>query len=244
MGIFMDFEKFAIDLKALKKISINRKNSMFERLDVSRYENVSSRMLEFLLNSEEAHGIGNLAVVALLEEANIKFKHQPITLECLSEVHATSEKIDQKGFIDLVVKLNEYTLIIENKISHILNNPFDLYQEYANTTFSKRNNYSGNNVFIIIGISKPKDIPENFTFISHEQFCKNLKSKLEINEIKHLKNKCYYFIQDYIEAIESMSNTKINEEKEDFFKFIAEHYQQLDQVLEQKRYLFDIAKKN
>lgn len=237
----IDLEQFSQDLKVLQRISYDVKKSMFERLDVSRYENVSSRMLEFLFNSYEEHGIGNLAIVALLEEANIKFEHQPVTLECLSEVHTTSEKFDHKGFIDIVVHLQEYTLIIENKISHILNNPFELYQQYAKTTYNKKNGHSGNNVFIIMGINKPKNIPKNFRFVSHVQFCKNLKTKLLNDVSSQDKNKSYYFVQDYIEAIEHMSNTKLNEDKEEFFKFIAEHYQQLDQIQEQQKYMFDIA---
>lgn len=237
----IDLEQFSQDLKVLKRISYDVKKSMFERLDVSRYENVSSRMLEFLFNSHEEHGIGNLAIVALLEEANIKFERQPVTLECLSEVHTTSEKFDNKGFIDIVVHLKEYTLIIENKISHILNNPFELYQQYVKTTYNKKNGYSGNNVFIIMGINKPKNIPKNFIFVSHAQFCENLKIKLLNNVSSQEKSKSYYFIQDYIEAIEHMSNTKLNEDKEEFFRFIAEHYQQLDQIQEQQKYMFDIA---
>ena len=238
----MDLEKLSKDLHKLKKISNTRKMSMFERLDVSRYENVSSKMLEFLLNSEEEHGIGNLAIVALLEEANLSFEQQPRTLECVSEVHATSDKFDHIGFIDLVVKLQNCTLVIVNKISHILNNPFDLYREYARTTFSKKNGHSGNNFFIVMGINKPETPPKNYIFISHEQFCQNLKNKISENISEEGKNKTFYFINDYIEAIENMTNTKVNQEKEEFFKFIIENYQQLDQVQEQQQYLFEVTK--
>lgn len=238
----MDLEKLSKDLHKLKKISNTRKMSMFERLDVSRYENVSSKMLEFLLNSEEEHGIGNLATVALFEEANLSFEQPPRTLECISEVHATSDKFDHIGFIDLVVKLQDYTLVIENKISHILNNPFDLYREYAKTTFSKKNGHSGNNIFIVMGINKPETPPKNYIFISHEQFCQNLKKKISENISKEEKNKTFYFINDYIEAIENMTNTKVNQDKEEFFKFVTKSYQQLDQIQLQQQYIFDVAK--
>lgn len=237
----MDFENLSRDLKALKKISTVTKKSMFERLDVSRYENVSSRMLEFLLNSEEEHEIGNLAVIALLEEAKIQFEHQPKTLECISEVYASSDKFDQKGFIDLVVKLKDCTLVIENKISHILNNPFDLYRDYAKNNFNKKNGHSGNNFFIIMDIN-PRHPPDHFISVSHEQFCKNLKGKLAERFNNLEKNRSFYFINDYIEAIENMSNIKINQDKEEFFKFVTKNYQQLDQIQLQQQYIFDVAK--
>lgn len=240
----MDLEKLSKDLKDLKIVSNIRQLSMFERLDVSRYENVSSKMLEFLFNSEEEHGIGNLAIVALLEEANILFEQQPKTLDCISEVHATSDKFDNIGFIDLVVKLQDYTLVIENKISHILNNPFDLYQEYAKATYTKKNGYSGNNKFIIMGIDAPKykDLPTKYIFVSHEKFCQNLKIKLIDKFENKENNKSLYFINDYIEAIENMTNTKVNKEKEEFFNFITENYQKLDYLQEQQQYLFEMTK--
>lgn len=238
----MDLAKLSDNLRKLKKVSNTKNVSMFERLDVSRYENVSSKMLEFLLNSEEEHGIGNLAIIALLEEAKITVEYEPKTLECMSEVHATSDKFDGRGFIDLVVKLQDCTLVIENKIRHILNNPFEIYQEYAKATYTKKNGYSGNDKFIILGIKKPKICPKNFKFVSHENFCKNLKTKINGNFEQSKRNKYHYFILDYIEAIENMSNTKINQEKEDLFNFISENYEKLDYLLEQKKSIIDVSK--
>lgn len=238
----MDLEKFAKDLTELKRISHKNNNSMFKRLGVSHYENVSSRMLEFLLNSEEEHNLGNLALIVLLEEIGEKFESQPITLDCMSEVHASSDKFDEKGFIDLVVNLKEMTLVIENKVFHDLDNPFDLYQEYARTTYTKKNGYSGNNKFIIIGIKKPKKKPKNFKFISHESFCRNLKSKIIANFEQSERNKYHHFILDYIEAIEYMSNTKITQEKEELFHFISKNHEKLDYLLEQKRSILDVLK--
>lgn len=238
----MDLEKFAEDLAKLKRISCEHNNSMFKRLGVSHYENVSSRMLEFLLNSEEEHNIGNLPLIALLEEIGEKFESQPITLDCMSEIHASSDKFDEKGFLDLVVNLKEMTLVIENKVFHDLDNPFELYQEYAKTTYTKKNGYSGNNKFIIIGLKKPKKIPKNFKFISHESFCKNLKSKIIDNFEESEHNKYHHFILDYIEAIEHMSNTKVIQETEELFNFISKNYEKLDYLLEQKKSIVEVSK--
>ncbi|MGA8882691.1 MAG: PD-(D/E)XK nuclease family protein [Acinetobacter sp.] len=237
----IDLEQFSQNLKALQRISHDVKNSMFERLDVSRYENVSSKMLEFLLDSTEDHGIGNLAIISLLEEAKIKFVNEPVTKELLSEVYSVSNKLEKSGRIDLVVHLENHTLVIENKISHILNNPFSVYVDYVEKEYKESKGYSGNNYFIVMGIKAPRAFPEKFIFVSHDKFCQNLKVKLSSIFKDREKAKSYYFIQDYIEAISNMSNTKLNEDKENFFKFIANNYQKLDQIKEQQKYIFDIA---
>lgn len=237
----IDLEQFSQNLKALQRISHDVKNSMFERLDVSRYENVSSKMLEFLLDSTEDHGIGNLAIISLLEEAKIKFIHEPVTKELLSEVYSVSNKLEKSGRIDLVVHLKHHTLVIENKISHRLNNPFAVYREYVEKEYKASKGYSGNNYFIVMGVKAPKLLPEKFIFVSHDQFCQNLKVKLSCVFKDREKAKSYYFIQDYIEAINNMSSAKLNEDKADFFKFITNNYQKLDQIQEQQKYIFDIS---
>lgn len=239
----MDLEKFSQDLKTLNTASKVVKKSMFERLDVSRYEHISSKMLEFLLNSNEEHNIGNLALISLIEEAKISYEY-PIhikTLELVTEVYANPDKQGKIGFIDLVLHLPECTLIVENKISHILNNPFPIYQDYAKKKYSESSKYSGKNYFIIMGINRPKKLPKNYIFVSHNKFCHNLGAKLLSHFEDKEKSKNYYFIQDYLETIINMSNTQLNEDKEYFFKFVTENYQKLDQVKEHEKYIFDVA---
>ena len=200
-------------------------------------------MLEYIFSSDEQSQIDNLGIQALLEEAQIPYVHAPRVLEVLSEVSANSNKHDYSGRIDLVVHLPECSLVIENKIDHILNNPFEVYKAFAKKEYTKGKGRSGNNYFLLMGIKKPKNIPKNFIFVSHEQFCKNLKLKLIDFYQDKTKEHTYYFIQDYIEAVIQMTNAKADESKKSFFKMVTEHYAQLDEIQNRKNELFDVSKK-
>ena len=101
----MNVEKLIRDVKALPKNIGNKGNSIFERLGVNHYENVSSKMMEYIFSSDEQSQIDNLGIQALLEEAQIPYVHAPRVLEVLSEVSANSNKHDYSGRIDLVVHL-------------------------------------------------------------------------------------------------------------------------------------------
>ena len=239
----MNVEKLIRDVKALPKNIGNKGNSIFERLGVNHYENVSSKMLEYIFSSDEQSQIDNLGIQALLEEAQIPYVHAPRVLEVLSEVSANSNKHDYSGRIDLVVHLPGCSLVIENKIDHILNNPFEVYKAFAKKEYTKSKGRSGNNYFLLMGIKKPKNIPKNFIFVSHEQFCKNLKLKLIDFYQDKTKEHTYYFIQDYIEAVIQMTNVKADESKKSFFKMVTEHYAQLDEIQNRKVELFDVSKK-
>ena len=239
----MNVEKLIRDVKALPKNIGNKGNSIFERLGVNHYENVSSKMMEYIFSSDEQSQIDNLGIQALLEEAQIPYVHAPRVLEVLSEVSANSNKHDYSGRIDLVVHLPECSLVIENKIDHILNNPFEVYKAFAKKEYTKSKGRSGNNYFLLMGIKKPKNIPKNFIFVSHEQFCKNLKLKLIDYYQDKTKEHTYYFIQDYIEAVIQMTNVKADESKKSFFKMVTEHYAQLDEIQNRKNELFDVSKK-
>ncbi|UOO91879.1 PD-(D/E)XK nuclease family protein [Vitreoscilla stercoraria] len=238
----MNFDQLIFDLKGLPATTAAHEITMFERLDVNRYENVSSKMLEFLFQIDEQHEIGNLALLALLEEAKIQYEHMPKGTEVLSEVHAKSSQHDNLGFIDLVVHTSEFSLIIENKVRHILNNPIDVYQLFVKQQYTKKNSYSGKNHFILMAIDKPKKIPKNYVFVSHESFCLNLKSKLEEFFQNTEKNRYSYFIEDYIKAMIKMSNTQINHDKKSFFKLVTEHYNEIDEIQTRKKNVFDVTK--
>ena len=90
------------------------------------YENATSDMLAFFLRPDAEHGFGTLFLSALFE--------------CMGEVAipeitgATVEReiqTAQGNRLDLQIRGKCWCLIVENKIWHIKNNPFDDYEAHA-----------------------------------------------------------------------------------------------------------------
>ncbi len=142
--------------------------NLFETLGYQRLEDTHSNILAWLLNPEEAHGLGDAFLRAFLERVfNIK------NLPANFPVKVFREKQKGKNRYDIVIEGENWWLIIENKIDS--NELKDQTKRYADDW--KRRGKLGKNVFLAY-LSPTGKQPESrcFTPISYRTIRELLES--------------------------------------------------------------------
>ncbi|MFW8079771.1 PD-(D/E)XK nuclease family protein, partial [Klebsiella pneumoniae] len=88
------------------------------------YENPVSDLLAFFIDPDAPHGLNTLVLGALLECL-------PAHVDASLLSPPAREVMTQKGTrIDLLLESKEWAMVLENKIWHQLNNPFNDYSGY------------------------------------------------------------------------------------------------------------------
>lgn len=239
-----ELESFCAELKALN-FPQPRQQTFLEVIDLHRIESVSSKLLTFLLNSKAEHGLGHLGLQALFNVLGIKSPKAPETINITPEVRCRLKSNGRLGRIDLVVEVNDTPkkshrlLVIENKIHHKINNPFDLYIKYCNKKYPNHKKD-----FILIGLTCPTNMPDGFTFVAHDDFCQALKTLITNSQEEAVKNSHYrHFIFDYIEAMENMSPKKQTPEQLEIISFCHNNLALLDKLQKQRESIRDNFRK-
>lgn len=214
-------ERTVQEFKKLK-FPKNRRKTFLEIVGLNRLESISSKTLEFFLNTEEEHELDDLVLQASLKCINKNFNHQ---------LHTKNSKLEfstNLGRIDIFIETDEFVVAIENKLDHHAdNNPFDDY-----LTFLKEEYPAKEIFFILLAFDKPKTkkaLPEEVQFVSHFELSHEI-----LNNIgkKSLTANPYYltFLLDYISTMEAQ-NPKSEQFK--MSKQIVDFYRNNREMLEQ-----------
>lgn len=207
------------------KFPPERKTTFMEIIGLNHLENVSSKILKFFLDTEEKHGLADMALQALLQLADKKQRHSLSTLEVKREVDCGG------GRIDLLVKTPHHVVLIENKLfHHAKNNPFDRYVGYAEQEFS-----DSEKTYILLGLKKPENMPNQFVFVSHFELAKALRSDAG----QHWSHCDHYYIHhlfDYLNALETFNTEsefgKMQQAIVDFYRNNRELFEKMEENTE------------
>lgn len=94
------------------------------------YENPTSDLLAFFLRPNGPHGFGDLFLRAFLECAGFSEKVRRLEWVKVSR----EQNVKSGGRIDLFIQGPDWCLVIETKIWHFQNNPFEEYEKHARST--------------------------------------------------------------------------------------------------------------
>lgn len=190
----IDFEELTIELKKLKnqpKI-VDEDPTYFEITGYPYLENVASNILGFFLDPNEAHGFGTLFLESFLSVIK-----ENSSVEDFLEVEVERESYTDKNCrIDIVVKTNNLSLAIENKIYAKLNNDLSHYFDHL------RKMSQGRRVFGFLLTLKPMTVPSSakgFVNVTYE----NLFTELLNNSGKELLNINNRYFSLFIEFIKT-----------------------------------------
>lgn len=217
-----DFEKVIENLAVrLPKLPAKRKKNIYDILGVQTKETINSRVLAYFLNNKEEHQFNTLFIDALKELLKEKQKDGTgIDIETftgdfnvLTEdvTHRAIEEEEKQKRIDVSIEGNDWTIIIENKINHTLNNPLKAYWEHAQAKFS--NNVIG----VILSIPKlPRQecvINDNIKYINitHKELIRSVQKNLIIGTKTNDLN--LFYLKEYIKTIESHYKTRTDQPK-------------------------------
>lgn len=217
-----------------------RQKSFLELIDLHRLESVSSKILSHFLDSQADHGLGSLPLIALMQAAGIKSRRKPATQQVYVELPCKLRTDGRKGRLDLVLELTDQLIVIENKIHHKANNPFDLYIKFCKT---KRFKDIEKQTYILMGLHQPNPMPEGFVFVSHYEFGSILRQLIKQHDGEQPNSHHYSaFLMDYLKGIDSMNPKKFTAQHQHVVEFVQDHLDELNQLQAQQKILSDYTK--
>lgn len=128
-------------------------------------ENIYSNILRFFLNPQNEHGFNNhllndfLNAIGLEEWCNYDNKSVIIDREVSTD----------NGRIDLLIRTNQWTLIIENKIYHTLNNDLEDYLSYV---IREKHNHNESMIKLIVLSLYPEKIESKYINFTYKELYK------------------------------------------------------------------------
>ncbi|WP_426816809.1 PD-(D/E)XK nuclease family protein [Winslowiella sp. 2C04] len=203
-----DLESLLNHLKTLP-VPHEREANLFSVGARGHYENPVSDVLAFYLDPDGEHGLDTLtldALLACLEEASD-------LASALIKPPEREVSTVAGNRIDLLLESNEWVMIIENKIGHLLNNPFDDYTAYLNDE-----SYREKKPYYIV-LSPNGRAPVGWTGVSYREFTRQLTLRLGEAFISAPLNKWLILLREYVLHLESlMINPAFPVETEEFIR--------------------------
>ncbi len=205
----------------LPKLPAKRKKNIYDILGVQTKETINSRVLAYFLNTKEEHQFNTLFIDALKELLKEKQKDGTGSdIETFNgEFNLLTEDVTRRAIedeerqkrIDVSLEGSDWTIIIENKINHLLNNPLKAYWEHAQAKFSNRV------IGVILSIPKlPREacVVNNeikYINITHKELIRRVQKNLIIGTKTNDLN--LFYLKEYIKTIESHYKTRTDQPK-------------------------------
>ena len=222
------------DFKRLEKPP-ERKKAFLEIIGLSHLEAVSSKALAFFFDSDGVHQLKDLCVQALFDCIldRVKSKSEPaISIQSVEREVSTEEG----SRIDIIIDTYDDLIIIENKLFHTVNNPFESYVNYGKLRRGERNGH-----YIILGIHKPETLPEHFKFISHFDLADAIRNRLG-DYLMDADQHYVTLLVDYLHALDDFNpNSRIGKMEQAIVNFFGENHSLLTDVYYAKQHFIDYA---
>ena len=128
-----NYEKVLDDFKSLHIQTVAIEPTFLDISGFPHYENVCSNILQFFFQTNEAHGMGDLFIQALLKTVGENISNSILVNEVVREQPTPSGKR-----LDIVITTDDYVVGIENKIYAVLTNDLADYSTYLQSILTGR----------------------------------------------------------------------------------------------------------
>lgn len=189
----MDLPALEELLTHLKSLPVAEKSetNIFSVGARGHYENPVSDLLAFFIDPDAPHGLNTLVLGALLECL-------PAHVDASLLSPPAREVMTQKGTrIDLLLESKEWAMVLENKIWHQLNNPFNDYSGYL------EQKHPDKKPFLVV-LSPEGLAPAGWTGISYSMFISVLSPGLGMACITSPLNKWQVLLREFILHLEAL----------------------------------------
>ena len=150
------------------------------------YENPFTEVLLFILNSNSPYKKRVLFIKYFIFELT---KDDIITDSFCNKLNIDIQVITKKGkFIDMLIYNDDYVLVFENKIDHILNNPLKEYESEVNNRFKSQNKR--------FYIFSKEECETNYKW--ENKLISNVFSTINNNLTFDYRNKWDYVVKDFL----------------------------------------------
>ena len=195
------FDRFEALISEFRALDSTEKEMNFFDVGVrGHFENPTTELLSFFLDPAKPHDLGD-SFFKGLEAAIAKDK----VLLDLGELESVeTEVVTQNGKrIDLVVETENALILIECKIYHHQNNPFDEYTAFGNNRISKPNQDSSPKkliklVLCLSGKISPDLTAKDWKGLSYNDLVQHIEQNLSITILNNPYNKWALFAREFL----------------------------------------------
>jgi|26BtaG_2_1085354.scaffolds.fasta_scaffold11652_1 hypothetical protein len=213
-------------INKFKKLDVITKElTLFDVGTRGHFENPTTELLSFFLDSKKEHGLGHCFLNGLqdvLEEKGIL-----AGLGSLQSVE--TEVVTAKGNrIDLVLETDQAVIVVECKIYHEQNNPFDDYSSYGEQRIKDRKKDSEQEQKLvklvlclngeISNLLKSNDSePNGWYGLSYQELAKSIETQLSKALLENPYNKWGLFAREFLLHLKELNKMgSINNSEIDF----------------------------
>jgi hypothetical protein len=183
------------------------------------YENPASDLLAFFLMPSAEHGFGPLFLKIFLECMGVDVHHRRLEGVTVDREVATS----QGNRIDLLVKGPDWVLLIENKVYHIQNNPFEDYEAHTQIIRGCVQRH-----FAILSPEGQSDAPAKWKPVSYKQYCAALRKAFAQAVFDFPYSKWLIFAREFIIHFENeLYNPMMTPEQ---LSLVERHLPEVEQI--------------
>lgn len=189
------------------------------------YENPTSDVLAFFCDSEGVHGLGNLMMEAIFDSLGNCNQKDALTFDDVSLITEPEREVftEDGKYIDILLESNDWVMVIENKVFHKLNNPFESYQQHIYI----EEQYQGKHPIFVV-LSPKGNAPTGWLGLSYPALLDSVREKLAQAFINQPINKWLVLLREFILHLEGiMSGSTISPETTDY---ILENLREIHQA--------------
>lgn len=198
----------------------------FEICGFPHYENVVSNVLAFFFDHENNHNLNGLVARSLLEAAHMSELTTDLQFLVEREVQT-----DSRGFIDILLKNDTCTIVIENKIWAKLTNNLEDYIESAKKHVETAD---AEVVGIVLSMRSIETKHPDFINVTYSEFLSKIRSNIG-DYVTHNATQNFNLLIHLINTLENLeSGVQMNNE---FVQFVRENPRKVeDFAAELKKY--------
>lgn len=221
-------------LAQFKRLSfpVAAKTTFLDIVGLRYQESISSKLLAFFLDSKAEHGLGDLCLQSLFELAGQPQSSKINTIDLVQEQHCSNQDAGAAGRIDLLIETDDFVVAIENKINHVMNNPFALYRDHCYAKYPDHQK-----LLVILGLNPPDKLPEHFVFVSHYDLYRHIKQQLPAHLLR-ADHHYLTFLLDYISTFEAHNpNSETGKMEQAIVDFYRNNLDLLTQIMDNKHHV-------
>lgn len=192
------------------------------------YENPTTDVLAFFCDPDAAHGLGDIVLRALFTA--LPDIAMPESL-ALASPPAREQVADGKR-IDLLLEGSDWLMVIENKIYHEQNNPFEVYEAFAREKARARELPEESEFYVVLSPSG-KSERAGWQGLSYSALLAALKQELADSFISAPLNKWMVLLRDFIVHLENLMNDT-SRVRAETVNYVLEHLADISQVMQLK----------
>lgn len=222
----LKFEQVLREFSQLQPLNLVEPN-IFSIGSKGYYENPTTDILAFFIDTNGQHQLGNTVLNALFSCLNTETQSFDSALVAVPE----REVLTKTGKrIDLLLEGNDWVMVIENKIFHHQNNPFDDYMSFVKS--ASRDRFDGKKGGFIVLAPDKEPLPSGWQFVSYRHFITALKQQLAEKFISQPVNKWVLLLREFVLHLESlMSQPSVNQ---DTLEFVLNNLSTIKDIQETK----------